>query len=214
MLKYVLLWVDKYCQFTPGLLGPWYISAGELFSVLFYHIDKYIITVSQIMIVEPIAALIEKDFLVRHNNEWLVSLHAIIHATGPSFAFKRGSMFAMHLSSNQTVPNPGSVASVLMIIVPGLQCTWTILTCVLQVSFTSSLFMKTFTTDWLFIISQHGLTNLLDPWVSFHLFGNECLSVSPRMSLLIPVMLESTISGSLIGPLTTSNNRSEPSTSL
>ena len=73
------------------------------------------------MIVEPIASLIEKDLLVGHNHDALVVLHDIIHEAVLILDFNREIMFAMKLSSNQMVPNPGRVASVLMIIVPILK---------------------------------------------------------------------------------------------
>ena len=130
------------------------------------------------------------------------------------FAFGIKSMFVMHLYSNQTVPNPGRVASVLMILAPALQRTRIKIPCMLQMSFSSSLLMITFTVDFLSSISHHVLTNFPNPWVSFPLFSNECLSVPLSMRLSIPVMSESIVSGLYIVSLTPRENCSKPSTYL
>ena len=77
--------------------------------------------VFHIMILETILDLIEQDLLVRNIHYELVSLRAIIHDMVLIFDFDRKSMFEMHLLSNKTVPNPGRVASVTMILVPAFQ---------------------------------------------------------------------------------------------
>ena len=72
------------------------------------------------MIVESIVDLIEQDPLAGHNHHELVALRSIIHDTVLILYFDRESIFAMHLLSNQTVPNPGRVESVMMILVSAL----------------------------------------------------------------------------------------------
>ena len=122
------------------------------------------------------------------------------------FYFNRESMFAMRLFSNQTFMNPGRAASILMILVPRLQRTWMKRPHALWMSFTSSLFMITFTMNCLSRSSHHGLNYFPDPWVLFLLFSNEYLSVPLRMRLFIPLMLESIVYGSLMISLTPSEN--------
>ena len=166
------------------------------------------------MILKSIADLIEQDLLFGHNQYELVYLCTIIHDTVLIFYFDKESMFAMQLSSNQAVPNPGRFASVLLILAPALQWTWTNHPRALCMSFTSYLFIITFMVDCLFIRSHHGITAFPDTWVSFHLFRNECSSVPQRMRLLIPVISASIVSGSLIVSSTPSENISKPSTIL
>ena len=158
--------------------------------------------VFRIMIVDSILNLVEQDPLVGHNHDELVALHAIINNTVfiYLFAFNIESMFLMHLLSNQTVPNPVRFASVLMIHVPVLQWTQTNLPYALRISFTSSLFIITFTVDWLFSSSYYGMTAFSNPWVSFPIFRTDFSSVSPRMRLSIPVIPASIVSGLLIFP--------------
>ena len=100
--------------------------------------------------------------------------------------------------SNQTVTNPWRVASILMILVPELQWTHTNCPRVLWMSFTSSLLIMKFTVDCLSSSIHHGLTVFPDPWVLCPLFRNESVPVHPRMSLSIPVISESIVSGLLI----------------
>ena len=123
-------------------------------------------------------------------------------------------MFTMHLSSNQTVPNLGRVASILMILVPVLQWTQKNRPRVLRISFTSSLFIMKFMVDWISSRIHHGLTTFTNPWVSFPLLRNECLSVPPRMRLFLLLVLASIVSGLLIVSSTSSKNSSKPFTLL
>ena len=55
--------------------------------VLFYHFDKYQITVFHIMVVDTSVDIIEKDILFGHDHDELVALHAIIHDAVPFFPF-------------------------------------------------------------------------------------------------------------------------------
>ena len=72
----------------------------------------------------------------------------------------------MHLLSNQTVTNPGRVASFIMILVPSFQWTGMNRPRASWMSFTSSLFVIIFTVDWLSSI------DFPDTWVLFLLFRN------------------------------------------
>ena len=141
------------------------------------------------MIVEYIVDIIEQELLVRHNNDEPPPPPALSYMTRYLFSFfDIESMFAMQLSSNQTVPNLGRVASILMILVTTLQWTKMNLPHASCMSVTSYLFMITLTVDWISSSSHHGLNAFPDPWVLFPLFRNEFLSVPLRMRLLIPMM--------------------------
>ena len=123
-------------------------------------------------------------------------------------------MFVMHLSSNQTVPNPVRVAYVLMILVPEFQWTRMNRRHASRVSFISSLLIMTFTVDQLSSSIHNVLTAFPDTWVLFPLYRNECLSVPMRMRLSIPVMSESIFFGSLIVSSNPSKNISKTTTLL
>ena len=82
-----------------------------------------------------------------HDHDELVALHAIIHDAVPFFPFDIEIMFMVHLSSYQTVPNPGRVASVIVILVPALHWTRTNPQRLSWMYFTSYFFMIIFTVD-------------------------------------------------------------------
>ena len=116
------------------------------------------------------------------------------------FNFDRKSVFVMHWSSNQMVPNLDRVASVLLIVVTAFQWAWKNHPHVSRMSLTNSLFMTIFTVDWLSISSHHSLTALPDPWFLFPLLRNEYSSVPPRMHRSLPVMPASIISDAKYAP--------------
>ena len=117
------------------------------------------------MIVESIAALIEQDLPVSNNHDELVALHTIIHDTVIVLCFRQRYYFSMHLSSNQTILNPGRVASALMILFAKFQGTGRNCPRVSHISFTIYLFIMTCTVEWIYRSSHNGLTNFSDPWV-------------------------------------------------
>ena len=117
------------------------------------------------MILDSIAALIEYDFLVGNNHDELIALRTIIYDTVIIFCFRQRKYFEMHMLSNQTVLNPGMVASVLVTLVTEFQWTGINRPRVLRTSFNISLFIITCTVEWLYRSIHHGLTNFSDPWV-------------------------------------------------
>ena len=97
MIKVFLWRVDRHLQFPPYIPGPWQISAGESFSVLFHHVDKYQIKIFHIMIVEYIEDLIEQELLVG-----ITAINFLPSALSYMmrylfFSLYRESMFVMHL---------------------------------------------------------------------------------------------------------------------
>ena len=123
-------------------------------------------------------------------------------------------MFSMHMLSNQTVPNPGRVKYILMILVTTLQWTRTNNPHTSQISFTSYVFMITFTVDWLSSSSHHGLIDFPDPWVLLTLFRNDFLLVPLMIRLSIHVMSAPFFSGLFIVFSAPSKNSSETFTYL
>ena len=119
-LKYFIWRVAKHFQCHPGLPDPWQLYVRGSFLIFFRHIYKYQIMIFHIMIVKSIADLIKQELLGVYNHYELVALHTIIHDTVIIIWFLQRNYSAMHLSSNQTVLNPGRVTSVLMILVPAL----------------------------------------------------------------------------------------------